>query len=74
MVNFLHIFTVEHVELCCSHLQLHVSQRAADGINGAAEVRPGVSLCQIVHHKLSLPLLVFDFMPLRLCCRQNLLL
>lgn len=65
---------VDHVELCCAHLQLHVSQRAADGVNGAAEIRAGVSLCQVVHQKPSLPLLDFDAIPLRLCLHQNLLL
>lgn len=53
--------------VCCAHLQNHVSQRAADWVDGAAVVGAGVGLDQIVHHKFSLPLLVFDFISLRLC-------
>lgn len=65
---------MDHVQLCCAHLQLHVSQRDADGVNGAAEIRAGGSLCQVVHQKLSFPPLDFDIIPLRLCLHQNLLL
>lgn len=68
------VHTDEHVELCCTHRQHHVSQRAADWVHGTTVIGARVGLRQVVHHKFSLPLLVFDFIPLRLCCCQDLLL
>lgn len=46
----------------------------ADGVHRTAVEGAGVGLRQVVHDQFGLPLLVFDFIAVRLCSSENLLL
>ena len=46
----------------------------ADGVHRSTVVRAGVGLCQVVHQQFCLLPFIYDFIPVRLCSGENLLL